>query len=124
MNLVICLISITLIIDNTQGIYHKDLLKSETVQSGDGLDPADYFRLKRKQKLKKRKRKYSKKTNSVKLNNIPKFKEFLFEKSCNICTGIIQFHEILTAKTTNVYELQVQVQVVANQRGTHQERNF
>ena len=38
--------------------------------------------------------------------------------------NIIQFHEILTAKTTNVYELQVQVQVVANQRGTHQERNF
>ena len=61
MNLVICLISTTLIIENTQGIYHKDLLKSETVQSGDGLDPADYFRLKRKQKLKKRKRKYNKK---------------------------------------------------------------
>ena len=60
----------------------------------------------------------------MKLNNIPEFKEFLFEKSCNICTGIIQFHEILTAKTTNVYELQVQVQVVANQRETHQERNF
>ena len=60
MNLVICIICTTLILDYAQGIYHKDLLKSETVQSGDGLDPADYFRLKRKQKLKKRKRKYSK----------------------------------------------------------------
>ena len=75
MNLVICLISITLIIDHTQGIYHKDLLKSETVQSGDGLDPADYFRLKRKQKLKKRKRKYSKnKFREIEL--IPMFHEF------------------------------------------------
>ena len=60
MNLVICIISTTLIIDHVQGIYHKDLLKSETVQSGNGLDPAEYFRLKRQQKLKKRKRKYGK----------------------------------------------------------------
>ena len=61
----------------------------------------------------------------MKLNNIPEFKEFLFEKSSNICTGIIQFHEILTAKTTtDVYEVQVPVEVIANQRGTHQERNF
>ena len=60
MNLVICIISTTLIIDHVQGIYHKDLLKSETVQNGNGLDPADYFRLKRQQKLKKRKRKYGK----------------------------------------------------------------
>ena len=60
----------------------------------------------------------------MKLNNIPEFKEFLFEKSCNICTGMIQFHEILTAKTTNVYEVQVPVEVVTNQRETHQEQNF